>query len=313
MRRQRSGFTLVELLVVIAIIGILVALLLPAVQAAREAARRMQCKNHLKQIALACHTYAEANGFLPGYAGERRPLSVYFETGAEVDKEFTGNSWMVQALPYMEEAALADYFIQAELDPEFRDKDVLRAAVATPVPTLYCPSRRAAAAYPLHGQWQQQYGDLGARTDYAMNGGSGFMIVRDLYIIEDGIWIMGKRVAFKRVTDGLTNTYLVVEKGIDSNKYTTGDGFGDGAPIIATQDTIWGAANNYVRFAIDVPAQDRAGICLSCHDIGSAHSGSWNVAMADGSVRTLSYGMDIETHHALASIHGDEVLIEFGN
>ena len=307
MRRQRLGFTLVELLVVIAIIGILVALLLPAVQAARDAARRMQCKSHLKQIGLTCHTYAEAKGVLPGYASERGPGSVFFETGAEKVEGFKGNSWIVQSLPYMEDAALADIFIQAELDSDFRDEDLVRAAVATPVPMFYCPSRRAAEAYPLNGIWRDQYGDFGARTDYAMNGGAGSKNGRELTVLADGVWIFGKRVSLKKITDGLSNTFLVGEKGMDPDKYITGRSFGDHAPIIGSK-TLEAAVNTYVRYAAEVASQDRPGNCLSCHDFGSAHTGSWHVAMGDGSVRALSYSMALDTFRALATIHGGEVL-----
>ena len=310
--RQRYGFTLVELLVVIAIIGILVALLLPAVQAARDAARRMQCKSHLKQIGLTCHTYAEAKGVLPGYAGESKPGNVYFETGAEVAEGFTGNNWIVQALPYMEDAALAEIFIQAFLDSDFRDEDLVRTAVATPIPMLYCPSRRRSAAYPLTGQWQQLYGDFGARTDYAMNGGAGRKNGRELFVQEDGVWILGKHVALKKITDGLSNTFLVGEKGMDPDKYITGRSFGDHAPIIGSK-TLEAAVNTYVRYAAEVASQDRPGNCLSCHDFGSAHTGSWHVAMGDGSVRTLSYAMNLDTFRALATIHGGEVLTEVDN
>ena len=307
MRRQRPGFTLVELLVVIAIIGILVALLLPAVQAARDAARRMQCKSHLKQIGLTCHAYAEAKGVLPGYAGEMKPGSVFFETGAETAPGFPGNNWMVQVLPYMEDAALAEIFIQADLDSEFRDDDVVRAAAATPIPMLNCPSRRAAVAYPLNERWAQQYGDFGARTDYAMNGGAGRKNGRELFVQEDGVWILGKRVALKKITDGLSNTFLVGEKGMDPAKYVSGRAFGDHPPIIGST-TMGAAANAYVRYAAEVVIQDRVGNCLTCHDFGSAHTGSWHVAMGDGSVRALSYSMALDTFRALATIHGGEVL-----
>ena len=78
MTRTRRGFTLVELLVVIAIIAMLVTLLLPAVQAARESARQTQCKNNLKQVGLACHNYESANNEFPGFNGEAPPLSVNF-------------------------------------------------------------------------------------------------------------------------------------------------------------------------------------------------------------------------------------------
>ena len=111
-RRQAAGgiraFTLVELLVVIAIIGILVGLLLPAVQSAREAARRTQCLNHLKQIGLACHNFFESNGYFPGYAGEIPPDDVTLPDGVEENDDWRGANWMVQSMPFMEDSPLAE-------------------------------------------------------------------------------------------------------------------------------------------------------------------------------------------------------------
>ena len=308
---NRNGFTLVELLVVIAIIAMLVALLLPAVQSAREAARRTQCSNNLKQIGLTFHNFEAARGFFPGHGGERMPRGVNFGDGrTDSDLEITGN-WMLQSLHFMEDGRVADVLINAAKGTA--TKEEIRQAVQTPIPTLYCSTRREPRAYPLIRRHAEAYGDLGARTDYAINGGSsteagstgGDARGENIVLANDGIWALGRRTAIKKVIDGLSKTYLVGEKAMDTLRYTTGDDHGDRAPIAGLVDN-FGAANSYVRFAAREPSRDIADNCQACHDFGSAHESTWTVAMADGSVRSLSYGMDVATHRALASINGEE-------
>jgi len=111
-RAERIAFTLVELLVVITIIGILIALLLPAVQAAREAARRLQCSNHLKQIGLALHNYASAAGSLPpgAIAIDRTGITQLSNVWADAANGEHGTSWMLRILPYLEQGALFDHW-----------------------------------------------------------------------------------------------------------------------------------------------------------------------------------------------------------
>jgi hypothetical protein len=96
---------------------------------------------------------------------------------------------------------------------------------------------------------------------------------------------------------------------MDTLRYTTGDDVGDRAPVAGLTDN-GGAANSYVRFAAASPAVDKPDNCLACHNFGSAHFSSWNMSMADSSVRAFSYGMDIKLHRALASIDGEEVANE---
>jgi prepilin-type N-terminal cleavage/methylation domain-containing protein len=312
--RSEAGFTLVELLVVIAVIGILIALLLPAIQSAREAARLTQCRNNLKQIAVSFHNFESTRGYFPGHGGEREPRGVDFgdqRTARAIGMVFTGN-WLLQSITYMEDREIADVLIAAGRGTATPSQ--LSLAVTSPIPILYCPSRRAPLAYPNVGPEKQAYGPAGARTDYAINGGSstaagsngqnaaGF----NFKLEHDGIWSMGRRTELEKILDGSSKTYLVGEKSMDTLHYTTGRDPGDRAPIAGLKDN-FGAANSYVRFAASAPSRDVENNCSACHEFGSAHPANLNISMADGSVHSVSYDMDVRLHRMLASINGHEV------
>lgn len=306
---DRSAFTIVELLVVMAIISIMVGLLLPAVQAAREAARLTQCRNNIRQVALACHNYESVFKELPGYAGEKPPLLVAFRLDRTSDPTLAGGTWITQSLFFLEKGSLAAPLARIAEDPMLTPTPEVQQIVRAPVPTLHCPTRRDANAYPLIAPYIARYGDRGARTDYAMNGGPALVSQNDHRIITnqyDGAWVMGKRIKLNRVFDGLSFTYLLGEKAMDSLRYETGDCFGDRSPIAGWQDSRV-SSHSYVRYAARSPQLDSVNNCLVCHDFGSAHPAGWNAAMSDGSVRLFSYSMDMAIHRANASVDGREI------
>lgn len=315
---SRNGFTLVELLVCIAIIGILIGLLLPAVQAVREAARQVQCRNNLKQLALACCNYESAYKYFPAYAGESTPAFVQFGRGPDARKR--GWNWIAKAMIFMEQPVLSErwgvYGAAESMTLTLQDRELLK----TPVPGLYCPSRRSAEAYPLLEDYQPRFGELSARMDYAMNGGPAVpddvadgshtqesSESRKILTMSDGFWQLGSYTKPTSITDGLSNSYMIGEKAMSSNNYTNGKDFGDRAPITGWIDHPE-SSNSNVRFAARKPHADRPNSCLACHEFGSAHRANWNVALADGSVHAIFYEMDMEIHRKLASIHEGEVV-----
>jgi len=290
----RRGFTLIELLVVIAIIAILVALLLPAVQQAREAARRTQCKNNLKQIGLAFHNFHDAHDHLPTGARDGAGTS-YACCNAQ---ERRGWSWSYQILPYLDQSNL--YEIGKEDDPNGTYPLVARHGVKG----YYCPSRRTPTAY----------GSGYYRCDYAGNGGERGTggIAAAPSDGQKGVLVRNTARAELRINDikdGSSNTIMVAEKALHPDRH--GSDGGDNEPwnnagwdecVIRHGAAINSAGDEYglpPRYDTDAPTDtiavtDKGGRSwTNWHPFfGSAHQGGMNACLADGAVRLISYNID---------------------
>ena len=310
----RTGFTLVELLVVIAIIGILVALLLPAIQAAREAARRTECQNHLKQIGLAIQNYHDAQKAFP--------------MGRERTDQY-GVSWAFRLLPQMEESA-----IYASRDKTKRvDDDANSAAMRTPIQVYACPSRRPAAADrdfdnndtpPLATAVA-----VAALGDYAANAGRTWQTGMQLtaaaadILSSDAVdasiagpMFTGSRISARRVTDGLSKTLAVGERHIpplDASVTTMQEYYqGDTAFLAGDMPkTIFRGGDHGLASG---PNDNSTGPDDSSYHadekFGGPHPGIVMFAYLDGHVAALATDIDIATLQGLSTIAGGEVTKE---
>jgi prepilin-type N-terminal cleavage/methylation domain-containing protein len=277
----RRAFTLVELLVVIAIIGILVAMLLPAVQAAREAARASQCKNSLRQLGLALHNYHDVMKQCP--AG-------WIADAPEGDP---GWGWTVALLPHFEQGNL-EGSIARHLPIADAANDAARRTV---VPVLLCPSDGNDPLFQIAAAGgDEHHVDEGtplfsiARSNYV--GVFGTVEIEDAPSQSDGMFFHNSRTNFAKVKDGLSNTLVIGERQSEH-------GGSLWAGVIST-------ANEPMARVVGVADHPPNDPHMHFEDFSSNHPSGVHFLVGDGSVARINNTIDVAVYQALCTIKGGE-------
>jgi len=335
----RRGFTLVELLVVIAIIGVLVALLLPAVQAAREAARRSQCNNQLRQLGLGCQSYLGAKGHLPfsefswGFTCDPGTLK---RGGAIPGKGGNGTSWILQTLPFLEQQPLYNRFVSANaFKGEFllskglrgglsaSDKAVIQELVQTVLPTLVCPSDDFAQTDAFVRDQPEYAGQPQASTNYKGCAGNTLVIStafswnppapgeppagdwHDTDRCNNGLFwrndYLAKKERWKGLADGTSNTFLVGEALPEFDQHSSWS-FANGPWATCSIPP-----NHSLGLSSDLLEKYRSQHAESLA-FRSRHPGGVQFCFADSSIHFISESIDMITYRALSTRDQGELI-----
>jgi prepilin-type N-terminal cleavage/methylation domain-containing protein/prepilin-type processing-associated H-X9-DG protein len=307
--RVRRGFTLIELLVVVAIIGILVGLLLPAVQAAREAARLSQCRNNLKQLALAALNYQDAQGTFPTCLYLPQPYTIR-------GIPWNNSGWLVLMLPQLEQQALHDAVnfsvmwgstpILPVMPPGWNGRyyGEQNATVRnTAVNVFACPSDPSPIRTDQHADEIRDLSAVG--TSYLGNVGSNCLDPASAFPCQapalgdvtggNGIyWRQGSRVRAAQVIDGLSNTLMIGEQ-----------------VMAVTQWNAWVHANQSLgstALPLNYSHQPPSVLWTWTYSFRSCHPGGGNFALCDGSVRFVKDSIAFPVYQALSTRNGGEMI-----
>ncbi len=299
----RAGFTLIELLVVIAIIAVLVSLLLPAVQQAREAARRSNCLNNLKQLALGFHNFESAQGIFP--AASKNPTTY----------------WGAHILPYMDANPLADIY---DYTTNYNQGDN-RIAASHQLPFHVCPSTPGEPRYSVK-QPSSYPAPYPAISDYMVPGNIDSNIETSLAnLTSTTTFISGTDKRYVRdLTDGTSNTIMIIEDAGRPYVYqksiqVPGSGLPTSATAIYMNLSGWAEPNTsairaYTPDGVNYTSAYSPSCMVNCSNyraIYGFHRTVANIALADGSARGVSNNVDMETIVHMLTIDGGEVIGEF--
>ena len=289
-QRRLNGFTLIELLVVISIIGILVALLLPAIQSVREAGRRTLCSNKMKQVSLAVLNFESAN--------QRFPAGL---NSIESNK-YPSLSWLGQILPYLD---AGNRHIVIARDYGVTNNPFIHSNFQKTISAFNCPSD------PASGTNHQTHDRvIVATTNYLGVNGTD-------HLAKDGVFFLDSRTTFSEIKDGTSNTLMVGERPPSKDFWYgwwySGQGFfGTGSPDMllgtAERNKTEGEVETYLLDCPAGPYQFERGGDLQCDTLHfwSHHPTGANFSFCDGSVRFLSYEIDQTTFSSIGTKENSE-------
>jgi prepilin-type N-terminal cleavage/methylation domain-containing protein/prepilin-type processing-associated H-X9-DG protein len=302
-RTAPSAFTLVELLVVIAIIGILVSMLLPAVQSAREAARRLECSNNLKQLGLALHTYHTSHRSFPAGA------SISVPNQCSTGNDCRGNPIFLVLLPYLEQGNIEAKYDYTQNWGTFGWTDPVKN---TPIKVYRCPSESRFSQFPER------------RVYFAVTGGKTLVVRNwrgDVY--QDGLFAVNQWRTIDETRDGTSNT-LAIGESVHVAKFGLGNGYGvadKGGPVAwwlspacVKSDNCAPAMHSIGRELRSTKHPINANLLPMADDqendapFGSLHPGGTPFVFADGHVEFLSESIDTTIYKALSTRAGGEVV-----